>query len=462
MSDDTLRSTCESPMPKHFVKRFSTVTKMAAIAVLVLLLLIPLAMVQSVLRERLNRRDEAVREITSTWGREQVVIGPILMIPYKYNQRIWKEQVLNGRIERVETMESAQRRAYFLPSVFSADGTLKPDRLNRGIYETVVYSGALNLRGSFDRPSFEEWRVDPEMILWDEAEIALSITDLRGAKESLKIRLADQTIQLMPGRKMEGFENGIYAKIKNLNGQMDSIPFEISLTLNGSRSLRFAPVGVNNDVQLSSNWPAPSFQGAFLPAAREVGPKGFRAHWKVSYYGRSYPQQWTDKTTINAGSVASSLFGVDLVPALDSYRSVERAIKYGVLLIALLFTAFFLFEILSAVRIHPFQYTLVGIALCLFYLGLLALSEVTSFGAAYWTGAAVSVAMIALYSARVMQSKARACIVAAGLGLVYAFLYVILRLQDYSLLVGTAGLFAVLALVMYVTRNIDWYARDSE
>lgn len=449
-------------MPKSIIKRYATVVKMACITILVLLLLIPLAMVQSVLRERLQRRDAAVREITSTWGREQVVMGPVLIIPYKYNQKTWKDQIVNGRVERVEAIETARHQAFFLPAVFKADGQLKPDRLHRGIYETVVYSGTLNLSGSFDRPNFDEWDVDPQMILWEEAEIAVSITDLRGAKESLNITFADQEIPFKPGRKMEGFENSIYAQIGNLNLQMDRIPFELSLTLNGSRSLRFAPVGVNNDVQLSSKWPDPSFQGAFLPATRDVGSEGFRAHWLVSYYGRSYPQQWTDRAAINADVVASSLFGVALVPSLDSYRHVERAIKYGILLIALLFTAFFLFEILSAVRIHPFRYTLVGIALCLFYLGLLALSEVTSFGTAYWVGAAVSVAMIALYCARVMRSALRAGIVAAGLGLIYAFIYVILRLQDYSLLVGTAGLFLVLAIVMYVTRNIDWYARDSE
>jgi len=234
----------------------------------------------------------------------------------------------------------------------------------------------------------------------------------------------------------------------------------MSLTLNGSRSLRFAPAGVNNDIRLVSTWPDPSFQGAFLPVERKIGPEGFNAHWKVSYYGRSYPQQWTDRNPVNSAGIAPSLFGVDLVPALDSYRHVERSIKYGVLFIVLLFAAFFLFEILSGVRIHPFQYALVGIALCLFYLGLLALSEVASFNAAYWTGALVASLLISLYSSKVLHSAARACLVAAGLAGVYAFLFVILRLQDYSLLVGTAGLFLVLAIVMFITRNIDWYARD--
>jgi inner membrane protein len=461
MNNDALKSSLPPIVPKPLLKRFSTVLKLAMIAVLVLLLLIPLTMVNSVLHERLQRRDEAVREITSTWGREQVVMGPVLVIPFRYNQKTWKDQIINGQVQRMEVSETVQHRAYFLPAMFKADGQLKPDRLHRGIYEAVVYSGELNLSGSFARPSFEEWNADSRQVVWDEAEIGVSITDLRGAKESLQIKLAGQMIPLKPGSKLEGFEGGVYARISGLNAETESIPFEMRLTLNGSNRIRFAPIGGNNDVQLSSTWPDPSFQGAFLPTDRNINPNGFSAHWKVSYYGRSYPQQWTDNAPVKAADITSSLFGVDLVPALDSYRYVDRATKYGVLFIVLLFTAFFLFEILSSMRIHAFQYILVGFALCLFYLGLIALSEVTSFSIAYWTGATAASLMIALYSAKVLRSKARAGIVAIGLALVYSFLFVILRLQDFSLLVGTAGLFIVLAIVMYVTRNIDWYARDN-
>jgi inner membrane protein len=220
-------------------------------------------------------------------------------------------------------------------------------------------------------------------------------------------------------------------------------------------------VGVNNYVHLKSTWPDPSFQGDFSPSHRSVDAKGFDAVWKIPYYGRSYPQQWTDNEPLAKPGVASSLFGVDLIIALDSYRYVDRSIKYGILFITILFATFFLFEVVSKVQVHPFQYTLVGVALCLFYLALLALSEVVAFGAAYWIGAALSSLLISLYSAKALRSIGRAGIVALGLILVYGFLYVILMLQDYSLLVGTAGLFLVLAIVMYVTRNIDWYERDN-
>jgi inner membrane protein len=458
MNLDTERTPLPRTVPLQ--RRFATVLKMASIAVLTLLLLIPLAMVRSVLEERLARREAAVNEITSTWGKEQVLTGPVLIIPYTSEQKTWEEQVIDGRRERVERIKSLRGQAYFLPSVFKAEGRIRPDRRHRGIYETVVYRGSLNLSGSFARPSFEEWDVDPARILWDEAEVALAVTDLRGAQGSLEITLAGRVAPMRPGSRLPAYENGIHARIEGLSAETDTLPFAMSLDFNGSRSLRFAPVGVNNDVTIRSNWPDPSFQGAFLPSERSVNPDGFSARWQVSYYGRSYPQQWTDRTPVGADAFAASLFGVDLVPAMDSYRYVERSIKYGILFIALLFTAFFLFEILSAARIHPFQYTLVGIALCLFYLGLLALSEVTSFGTAYWIGAALAALMIALYSGKALRSVRVGALVAAGLVLIYAFLFVILRLQDYALLVGALGLFLLLGIVMFVTRNIDWYARD--
>jgi len=454
----------KSPLPwtVAFQKRFSTALKMAFVAVLTLLLLIPLAMVRSVLEERLARRDKAVNEITSTWGKEQVLTGPVLIIPYTSDQETWEEVVIDGRRERAERIQSLRRQAYFMPSVFKADGRIRPERRHRGIYETVVYRGTLNLSGSFARPSFEEWNVDPARILWNEAEVALAVTDLRGAQGPLEITLAGRVAPMRPGSRLPAFENAVHARIEGLGAATDAIPFTMSLDFNGSRSLRFAPVGVNNDVTIRSTWPDPSFQGAFLPSERSVSREGFSARWQVSYYGRSYPQQWTDLAPVGADAFAASLFGVDLVPVMDSYRYVERSIKYGILFIALLFTAFFLFEILSAARIHPFQYTLVGIALCLFYLGLLALSEVTSFGSAYWIGAALATLMIALYSGKTLRCVRAGALVAAGLVLVYAFLFVILRLQDYALLVGTLGLFLLLGVVMFVTRNIDWYARDSQ
>jgi inner membrane protein len=242
-----------------------------------------------------------------------------------------------------------------------------------------------------------------------------------------------------------------------------AIPFRLNLSLNGSGGLSFAPLGAQTTVKLTSPWPDPSFFGTFLPAERKVTRDGFEATWQVSYYGRNFPQQWTSQTAescLTPANAESSLFGVNFLSGIDAYRNTERAIKYGVLFIVLIFAAFFLFELLAALRIHPFQYAVVGAALCLFYLGLLSLSEFIPFGSAYLATAGATTLLICFHSAKMLKSGARTFIVAGLLAGIYGFLFVALQLQDYALLLGTGGLFAVLAVVIWLTRNIDWYARD--
>jgi inner membrane protein len=436
--------------------------KLGMIAALTLLLLVPLTMIRSVLSERLERRQEALANITATWGGAQLVSGPVLIIPYKYRTKAWKEQVVNGRVERAEATETRTAQACFLPERLQVTGALAAEALHRGIYQAVVYRGDLQLAGAFAKPSFDEWKVAPEDILWDEALVTLAITDLRGAKGALNLTLDGQACPLEPGSKLADFPSGVHVRIPGLARDKELV-FELQLPLNGSGALRFAPVGRQTRVQLTSPWPDPKFAGAFLPSQRTVGPAGFTADWEVSYYGRPYPQQWSSQEAaqpFKAAVVEASLFGVELLTPVDGYRHVERAIKYGVLFIALVFTAFFLFEMLARVRVHPFQYTLVGAALCLFYLAVLALSEVTSFSLAYLAGATAATGLIVGYSAYALGSRARALLIGGELAAIYGCLYVILQLQDYALLFGTAGLFLALGIVMFVTRKFDWYARD--
>lgn len=452
------------PSPWPFLKRFATLFKIGGVALLILLLLIPLVMIRSVLSERLNRRNEAVAEITSTWGREQNIIGPVLVVPYRYSFKAWKEQPAGGgKTERIEVLETALANAYFLPATLAINGSIQPSRLRRGIYQAVVYAGELEVSGQFRRPDFSRMRISEQDVLWDDAIVTFAIPDLRGVKETLNLSWSATTHPLLPGSKLKGFQSGVFANVADFRGSDAVLPFQLKLTLNGSSGINFAPVGDENRVTLASPWPDPSFRGAFLPTERNVTDEGFTATWQVSHYGRDYGQYWTDQdasTGLNPGTATSSLFGVNFLSGIDAYRNTERAIKYGVLFLVLVFAAFFLFELLSELRIHPFQYVLVGAALCLFYLGLLSLSEFLSFGLSYLAGATVTTLLIAFYCAKVLKSGRRTLILTGLLAAIYAFLYVTLQLQDYSLLFGTAGLFAVLAVVIYLTRNIDWYARD--
>jgi inner membrane protein len=447
-----------------FLKRRAIFFKMAGVTLLLLLLLIPLGMIQSVLSGRLERRNEAVAEITSVWGREQSVIGPVLIVPYRYSFKSWKEQPTSGgKIEKVEVVETAVANAYFLPAALAINGDITPALLRRGIYQAVVYAGKLELAGQFARPDFSSLHIEEADVLWEDALVAFAIPDLRGVKETLQLQWGDSRIPLVPGCPLKGFTSGVHARVGGLRESRGPIPLQLELTLNGSGGIRFTPLADQNQVKISSPWPDPSFQGAFLPTERKVSAAGFEATWQLAQYGRDYAQQWTDRDSaagLNPNSAAGSLFGVNFLSGIDAYRNIERAIKYGALFFVLVFAAFFLFEILSALKLHPFQYALVGAALCLFYLGLLSLSEFIAFGLAYLAAAAATTLLTGFYCAGVLKSGRRTLIITGLLAGIYGFLYIALQLQDYALLFGTAGLFAMLAVVFYVTRNLDWYARD--
>ncbi len=451
-----------------FLKRCATIFKMAGVAVLILLLLIPLGMVRSVLNERLGRRNQAVTDITSSWGSDQKLVGPVLIVPYRYRAKSWKEQpAVGGKIEKVEVVEMLRANAYFLPASLTVSGDINPMQLRRGIYHAVVYTGKLEFAGEFARPDFASLRIKPEDVSWEDALVAFAIPDLRGVKETLNLQWGEKSHPLLPGSKLGGFQSGVqagvFANVGDVRGGEAPIPFRLALSLNGSGGLSFAPLGSKTTVKLTSSWPDPSFFGTFLPAERKVTRDGFEATWQVSYYGRNFPQQWTSQTPepcLTPSGVESSLFGVNFLSGIDAYRNTERAIKYGVLFIVLIFAAFFLFELLAALRIHPFQYAIVGAALCLCYLGLLSLSEFIPFGLAYLAAAGATTLLICFHSAKMLKSGGRTFIVAGLLAGIYGFLYVALQLQDYALLLGTGGLFAVLGAVIWFTRNIDWYARD--
>ncbi len=447
------------------LSRFATVFKLAGIFALILLLLIPLAMIRSVLNERLERRNAAVAEITSSWGKTQQIVGPVLIVPYQYSFKTWRDRpAADGKIERVEVVETATANAYFLPAALTVEGTLTPQPLRRGIYRTAVYAAALSLTAEFARPDFAALKIDEANVRWDDARVTVAIPDLRGVKETLSLQWGANRQPLAPGCGLREFVAGLTAGVEGLRASTGPTTLKLDVSLNGSEGIHFTPVGAQNTITLRSPWPDPSFQGAFLPTRRTVTDKGFEAVWEVSFYGRDYAQQWTDQDATHAltpDSAGAAWLGVNLYRGIDAYRNVERAIKYGSLFLVLVFAAFFLFEVLSALRIHPFQYTLVGAALCLFYLGVLSLSEFISFGHAYLASAGVTTILIWFYCAKVLKSGRRTLIIVGLLAAIYGFLYIALQLQDYALLFGTGGLFIVLAIIIAVTRHLDWYSRDS-
>jgi inner membrane protein len=443
--------------PERFARRNATALKLLFVAFLVLLLLAPLQFVESTLHERRARHDGAVATITQAWGKGQRLLGPILVVPYSYKTESDEWVTANdGRRFRDRVVRTQNAEAFFLPEQLEAAGALDPSARSLGIYSTHVYAATLRLNGRFAAPGFAFTGVAAPEPQWDRARVSFAISDLRGTREALTLKWGGADVPLQPGARLDGYGTGLHAPVK-LAADSGAVDFSLELTLNGSGGISFVPLGRQTTVQLASAWPGPGFFGAFLPVTREVTASGFKATWKVSYYGRDFPQQWSSNgnSAPAAQVVEASGFGVNLVESVTAYRTIERAIKYGVLFLGLAFATFFLFETVSAVRLNALNYLLVGAALCLFYLGLLSLSEFIGFTGAYVAAAGVSLLTIGLYSWSVLHSAARALLVSGMLGGVYGYLYFVLRMEDFALLAGTAALFALLAAVMYATRRID-------
>lgn len=463
------------PAPRRSF-RDSVVWKLFVIGVLILILLIPLGMVRSLISERQERHDAAARELAATWGSEQTIGGPLLSVPYQVHVK----DVDNGKESiLVET-------AHFLPDSLRIDGQVKPERRSRGIFEVILYRAELHLTGTFTRPSFDDLHVAPEDILWQDAFLTVGVPDMRGIRRAVPLQWGSRKLQLAPGGTDAGvWGSGLRVAIPDLAADKagDVHAFAFDLGINGSGRLMVLPFGKETTVALRSTWADPSFVGAFLPETRQVGAGGFQSSWSVSYFGRPYPQRWLKEdvqryTVQRPGGGESELtwsrgenprpqvwnllddsaFGVELLLPVDIYQKTERSVKYAVLFLLLTFVTFFLYEIFSPFALHPMQYLLVGSGLCIFYLLLLSISEHAPFGFAYLVASAATVLLIGGYSAAILRGKLRALLMSAILALLYGYLYILLQAEDYALILGSIGLFLILALIMYVTRRLDWYA----
>lgn len=424
--------------------RTSVTFKMFSIAFLAIILLIPAFMIQMVIQDREYRRNEAVQEISSKWGNEQTLAGPILTVPYKATIK-----------DEAGNISNVTQYAHFLPDKLDVKGNLQPEVRYRGIYEAVLYTGKLQFGGQFSFPNFDDWAIDKQDILWNKAFLSVGIPDMRGINDKIELAWNSQKMLFEPGiESPDVVSSGVSVATPLIADKKgDTFTFDFQLNLNGSERLKFLPLGKETTVSLSSPWRNPSFDGAFLPDTRNIDTKGFTAQWKVLHLNRNFPQQWLG----NGQNIQESAFGVKLLTPIDEYQKTARSSKYAIMFIFLTFLGFFFVEILNKMRIHPAQYLLVGAALCVFYLLLISLSEHIKFNPAYWVSTAATVILITAYSSTIFRSKKLTISICITLLALYGFLYSLLQLQDYALLMGSLGLFSILAAIMYLSRNIDWY-----
>lgn len=425
----------------------SITLKMIVIGFLILVLLIPLALIQETINERAFRKDEVIREISQSWSGNQIIKGPILTIPYT------TKVVINDSDGKTKT-RFYEKQFQILPESLNIIGPIRHDTRSRGIYEITVYDTELNISGDFILPNIEV--NDLHKIHWSKAYLTVGISDMKGIKEEVRFVFDEKLKNVEPGTRINHLiPTGITANA-DINPNTKSYNFDILLNIKGSGSLQFLPLGKTTQVNIESKWPDPSFKGEYLPADRIVTDTGFSASWKVLHLNRNYPQYWPndayDSSTLNA-----TAFGVELFTNTDNYQVVSRASKYGIMTIALTFLAFFLVEIMNKVKIHPMQYILVGLGLVIFYVLLVSITEHSGFILAYITGSSSIILIIFLYALAIFQDRRLAFGLLTVLIAVYTFVFVTLRLEDYALLIGSIGLTVILALTMYLTRNINWF-----
>lgn len=429
----------------------SITAKVIVIAVLLVLFLVPSFMVSGLVQERSFRQQETMREVGGTWGRAQAVVGPILMIPYRTTLK-------GGAVEQ----------AYFLPENVAIKSTVTVEKRSRGIYEVPVYEQHVEMTGFFTQPNIAALNISPVQLLPQQATAIIGIPDLRGITREIVMQWAGREYRFMPGVPTSIVSNGVSANVDL--PRVTRIPFSVTIDVRGSEALAFSPIGKKTSISMESNWPSPSFKGLFLPTKHTITDTGFTAEWELLDLNRSFPQQWSgedryvfqfDDYDLLASGRGGDLFGMKFLLPVDVYDKTGRSVRYAIAVIALVFASVFFTEATSRRRVHPVQYLLIGFALIIFYTLLLSLAEYIPFGYAYLIAGAAIIGMVTLFTRSVTQSARLGLINGGILTALYGFVYVLLQMEDFTLLIGSIGLFVILAVMMFVSRKINWYGTEN-
>lgn len=414
----------------------TTTAKMIMVGILTLVLIIPLALVQELIVERSQRQKEVITETTAKWGNSVYFYGPILKVPYK------------------DPMSGANNYAYFFPETLNnkTEVTMvKP--LERSIYKSNVFTTKMQFDGNYTNLNFASKGIPAENIYWNRAKILIRTTNLKSLKDEVKMKIGNQNLAFesvasSSNDSIESLETN-YFDYQNLQNEAK---FNFTISFNGSKQVKMVPIGKTTDAKMTSNWNSPNFNGNFSPISRNITDNGFEANWKILHFNRPFAQSYFDILP----ELGKYAFAVDFITPVDEYQQSERASKYGFLVIGLTFLIFFLIQSISKINIHIFQYSMIGIALIMFYTLLISITEHSSFSFAYLVAGASVIVMISLYSISILKDKKFPMFIGASLSVLYTFIYVIIQLEDYALLVGSIGLFLILAAVMYFSRKIEW------
>jgi len=422
---------------------------------LLIVLLVPLMMIMGVIEGRERYRNQAITRVAQSYANDQLLTGPVRVLP-------WTQQYRNETTDakgQVKT-EILTREGYELhmPARLRVEGQLQPDERRIGLFSVPVYRLQARLRAEFDEADYPA----KEGRSYGQPYLALGIKDVRGLVGTPFLRVDDQNTPLQAGTGVlhEFSRGGLRAALPALDNEQHGTlsagnVVELELVLGGTHKLAIVPLADDTQVSLHSSWPHPLFGGSFLPVERQISKNGFEAHWAISSLASTAQAQLLANLKMATSSV--EVLDVQLSTPVDVYTQTGRAAKYGILFILLTFVGFALFELVKQLRIHPLQYLMVGLALTLFFLLLLSLSEHISFWQAYIVSSVACIGLQGFYLSGVLNDTKQGLAFSAILSALYGVLYVILISESNALLMGTLLLFGILTAIMWITRKVDWY-----
>ncbi|NOG60381.1 MAG: cell envelope integrity protein CreD [Proteobacteria bacterium] len=414
------------------------------IGFLILLFLIPMSMVESVIFERSHLYRQATNEITKSWGKAHLMVGPILTLPYSitHSNSGWP---------------IASQYKHHKPDSMIINTDIETQIRYRGIYEVPVYTTTIHVTGIYNSLIAGNDYEKNNLLNLDEGIIQIPVQQNRSIKKPIQLTWNGEEIHLTPERDDAAKNIIIFTGIlpSHLLNNDQVHKFEYDMVLAGSESFSFISPSKHTIININSNWTSPGFYGSYLPSKRDITDEGFNARWEINDLNFDISHQENRNISFLWFNNEPE-FGVKLIQPVDTYQTVTRAAKYAVLFISLTFLVYFFTELFGRVQLHPIQYLFVGVANCVFYLLLLSLAEHIIFSTAYFISSIASIILISLYSKSILKSCIKAGIVFLVLSGLYTYLFVTLRSEGFALIIGSFGLFIILGISMYLTRNIDW------
>jgi len=466
--------TNEKPTFKKVTKGYTF--KILLLFVLVLLLLIPLAMIRGVIRERSQTADSAEADIMEAWGSQMLEAGPFIIIPGIRTDEVRTKTDRDG--EKIELVKQPFTLVV-MPQKLNIKTDFKTTIRKRGIFSVPLFSSELSLSGMFD-PAMAISSLSPnEKISPEQAELIISLSSQKGIRKIDRALWNDRDLFFQPGNQniniirksipsrdkytsISSSGSGIHAVLPDFTNVKTN--FDIMIAIQGGQLVRFMPLGQDTHVEISADWASPSFQGAFLPGSSNITDTNFNAFWDINYLSRDIPLFWkiagSASSAPESRDYADSMFGVNFFRAIDTYSLNTRAVKYAILFLIVPFLTLFLLEVFVRTRIHPVPYLLSGIGNVIFYLLLLSLSEQMPFLLAYSLAALSVTAMMTLYSRSLLSSWNKCWYMGLVMLTSYILLYAVLNAESYALLIGSIGSFVIVGLVMFLTRKLNWYGSD--